>query len=135
IALVVVLGGSVITEDQSAANSTSIDLTALATSFAARNAVFRTPNNLPTTAFLRLRLTTAISSGSSLFIDDLVLAPMTEVYTDGVWAIGFTGIDNWGPSDTATITATNDRAGKMHEWFNRVFDLRENRLLLPSAAY
>lgn len=128
------IGGTVVNDDAGTANSYTIDATALTTSWAAKTGVFRTPTNLPDNLFLRIRITTDVSNTSSVFFDDATLVEMTELYTGGVYAAVFTGPTEWVTDDTITLAVTNDRAGALHEWMNRVFDMRENDLLLPSNS-
>lgn len=126
------IGGSVIADDQSVSNSFTIDATALTTTPAMANGVFRTPTAITDTTYLRIRISTAISSGTSAFIDEITMVEMTELYAGGPSVAAFTGRTNWVPGDTAKVAISNDRAGALHEWMNRCFDLRDNRLLLPT---
>lgn len=93
---------------------------------------FRTPSVLPPTTYLRIRTVTPLSSGTRAYLDEVCLAPMTELYAGGPSIAAFAGRTNWSVNDRATITVTNDRAGTLHEWANRMFSLRENHLLLPT---
>lgn len=95
-------------------------------------AVFRTPTVLPTNVYFRVRISTAVSAGTSVFIDEFVMVPVTEFYTGGIWFAAFTGLTRWAVDDRITVTVTNDRAGALHEWANRIFDLRASGLLLPT---
>lgn len=128
------IGGSVIADDEGTNNSFTIDATALTTSWVASNGVFRMPTNLPPIVYLRIRVSTAISNTSSIYIDECVLAEMSELYTGGLYATVFTGVAKWIIGDRATIAVTNDRAGALHEWMNRVFELRTKGLLMPTDA-
>ena len=82
--------------------------------------------------YLRIRMSEPVSSGSSVFIDECSLVPMTQLYTGGPSVAAFTGRTYWSTTDTFTITVSNNRASDMHEWANRIFALRDNDLLLPS---
>lgn len=126
------IGGSVIADDESVSNLLDIDPNALTTSFAAESATFRTPSVMPDTVYLRIRISTGITVGSSIFWDEMCLVPSTQLYTGGPFAALFTGATHWELDDEFTITATNDRGGAIHEWCNRVYDLRTNNLLIPS---
>lgn len=108
-------------------------------------AVFRTPAVLPPAVYLRIRIAVAISSGTSLFFDDVALSRMTALYQGGPLAAVFSpaqtlpkilgGGTPWGAGDTITLTVTNDRAGGFQEWFNRNFGMTAMQLLLPSDAF
>lgn len=128
------IGGTVLQDDQGVNNSFTVDCTALTTSFSAQSASFRTPSNLPPSVYLRIRISTAVSDGTSLFLDEVCLVPETELYAGGLFATCFTGPTPWRVGDRVTITATNDRAGALHEWMERVFGLRASRLLLPTDS-
>lgn len=128
------IGGSVIADDESTSNLLDIDITAITTSFVATSATFRTPSVMPDTVYLRLRISTAITVGSSVFIDEMCLVPSSQLYVGGPNVALFTGATPWELNDELTITATNDRGGAIHEWCNRVYDLRTNNLLLPSNS-
>ncbi len=134
------IGGSVIADQAGTNNSFTAAATGLSTSFAARNGVFRTPKVLPPIVYLRIRITTAVTNTSSVFIDHCALTEMTELYPDGPWAAIFSGAAAFtkGASqvlgDSFTVTVTNDRAGEFQEWFDRNFDMRTKGLLLPSVT-
>lgn len=128
------IGGSVITDDEGTSNSFTVDCTGLTTSFTAQSGSFRTPTVLPPNVYLRIRISTAVSSGTSIFIDEVCFVPESEFYAGGPFLSAFTGPVAWETSDVATVTTTNDRAGALHEWCNRVFRLSDNRQLLYSNA-
>lgn len=92
--------------------------------------VFRTPATMPAVVYLRLRATTAISNGTSVFVDEACMVAMTLAYAGGPYVALFTGPTVWGIDDTIDVTVANDRAGALHEWCNRVFALRQSELLL-----
>jgi hypothetical protein len=132
------IGGSVIDDEQGTANSFTIDATGLATSFAARTGVFRTPRELPPIVYLRIRISTAVSSGSSVFLDHAALAAMVALYAGGPEATLFSGIAPFSTgseqvlADRFSIAVENDRGGGFQEWFQRAFDMTGKGLLLPS---
>lgn len=134
------IGGTVIQDAQGVNNTLYFDAASLTTDWqslaviGSKMPVFRTPTTLPTKTYLRLRATTAMSNGSSLFVDEVCLVAMTQLYTGGPSLTLFTGENVWGIDDTLTLTVTNDRAGEMHEWCNRVFSLRTSDLLLPTNS-
>jgi len=127
-------GGTVIADDQSTNNSFTVDVTALTTTWSHETAVFRTPTNLPGTAYFRIRVSTAISNTSSVFVDEAILAPMTSLYTGGVSVALFSGATDWVVGDDLTLTVANGREGALHEWMDRVYGLRERGVLLPTDS-
>lgn len=132
------IGGTVVQDDQGANNSVYFDAANLTTDWNALSAissaqpVFRTPSTLPTVVYLRLRATTAMSNTSSLYVDEMCMVPMTALYTGGPSLALFTGQTVWTIDDEMFLTVTNDRAGTLHEWCNRVFALRTSDFLLPT---
>lgn len=128
------IGGTVVNDDQGNANTLTVNLTTETTSFTSHPVVFRTPSVLPATTYLRLRLTTALSTGSNYFVDELCMVAMTELYAGGPFVAAFSGPTDFVVGDEATITVANDMRGALHTWCNRVFALRTNRLLLPTVT-
>lgn len=135
------IGGSVINDEAGVANSFTISGPALTTSFVAKNGAFRTPRVLPAVVYLRIRISTAISSGTSVFIDQAALTEMTRLYRGGIFAAAFSGKVSWRKGDGAqvrpdgyTIAVTNDAAGVHQEWFERNFDMSGKGLVLPSNS-
>jgi len=125
--------GTVINDDEAVANSFTIDATALSNSaFTHQAGVVRSPSTLPDTVFLRIRISTAVSTGTSLFLDEVCVVEMDQIYTGGLSAALFTGPVRWELDDLITLPVTNDRTGALNEWANRVFELRSNNLLIPT---
>lgn len=125
------VGGTVIADEAGTNNSFTVDATALTTSWVAKTGVFRTPANMPNQAYLRIRISTAVSNTTSVFVDEVMLLPITELYPDGPSVAIFDGADAWLEGDIITFTITNDRAGLFHEWLDRLLALRENRQQFP----
>lgn len=128
------IGGSVIADDQATNNSFTFNAADLTTTMASKSGAFRTPSVLPALVFLRIRASTAVSAGTSSFIDEVCLRPMTELYPGGPWAAAFSGRTQWDIADTGNLAIANDEGGAIHRWADRVFDLRENNLLLPTDS-
>lgn len=134
------IGGSVIADQAGTNNSFTFTGAGLTTGFVAKNGTFRTPRVLPELVYLRIRISTAVSSGTSVFIDHAALVKMVELYPGGPFAAGFSGKtplrrgSDQVAADAFTITVTNDRAGKFQEHFERNFSMREKGLLLPSKT-
>lgn len=132
------IGGTVIQDAQGVNNSFTIDCTGLTTSWqhlvdiAGSDPVFRTPAVLPDVVYFRIRISTAVSSGTSVFIDHVAMAKMTALYAGGPLIANFSGSVEWKKGDTATITATSNRAGLIQEWMERNFGMAALGLILPS---
>lgn len=132
------IGGSVIADQASVNNAFTIDCTALTTTWTAKSGVFRTPRVLPAVVYLRIRISTAISNTSSVFLDEATLVEMTRLYPGGPSAALFSGRVDLGTGsgqvqpDRYEIAVTNDRAGAFQEWFERNFAMAQKGLILPS---
>lgn len=131
--------GAVTTDDQGAANSFTQSLPALAAAtWTPVSGVFRTGRSLPVGLKLRVRLSTALSAGTNLYLDRVTLFPLVTVYAGGP-AVGVaSGAAPFAAADAWTLTSTNDRGGAadnatFQALFERIFGLSSLGLLLPSA--
>jgi hypothetical protein len=134
------IGGTVINDDESTANSLTFNAASLTTSWqhlsdlVSGEVFFRTPRVLPDNVYLRVRISTAVSSGTSVWIDEVAMKKADEIYAGGPWIAAFDGSDAFDIGDLFAVTVSNDRSGLLHEWLNRNYDMRENRQLLPVAG-
>lgn len=135
------VSGTVINDEQGNANTLTVNCTDLTTSFqaladvlASGDPIFRTPRKMPNLVYLRVRFSTAPPSTRKVYFDELSLVEMTELYPGGPLAAAFAGNQQFRIDDAWTITVTNDRAGLLHEWMHRTFDLAGLGLLLPSDS-
>jgi hypothetical protein len=132
--------GSVISDENGVANSFTVDLTGLTVNYASRTGVFRTPFVMPTSYFIRLRLTTALTSGRSIYIDKMSLGAMTQAYVGGPYVSIYAGAIPFQVGDRATITVTNSRGsgGTLSTWQTLLFRLfpsvASGELVFPSNA-
>lgn len=125
------IGGTTVADDQGTNNTFSIDLTTLTTTHSAHNGCFHTPLAMPSQVYLRIRLTTALSAGSSLFLDELCLVAMQELYAGGLFAAGFSGPNDFQKGDYAELVVANDRGGALHEYLHRFLNFGGKRFMLP----
>lgn len=129
-----------IADAQSTANSKTVTLSSLTTTFNATTMTFRTPAATPTTGYrLRVRISTGLSSGSNLFIDDIAMAEMKSLYKGGPLVSVFSGAAKWIHGDYFNCAMANNRASAnlgatFQAMFDRFFDMREKALLLPESA-
>lgn len=132
--------GTVLVDENSVANTFNIALTGLTTDYASYTGVFRTPYILPTTSFLRLQLSTALTSGRSVYVARLSLGQMTQLYASGPFLSIHSGSLPFAAGDRATVTTTNSRgaAGTLDSFQTltaRLFpEVLSQEFLLPSAA-
>ena len=133
-------GSSVVNDENGVANSFTIDLTTLPTSYVSKTGIFRTPSILPATIYLRMRLSTALTNGRSVYFDKASLGTMTRSYTSGPYVAAHAGSIPFEVGDLGTVVVTNSRgaAGTLDTWqtlMARLFpDMISSELLLPSAA-
>ena len=132
--------GTVIKDENNASNTFTIDLTALSTVYTAYNTVFRTPRIMPSAAYLRPKLTTALTNGRSVYLDKMSLGLMNRVYQGGPYLSVHGGSVRLIEGDFATVAVTNSRGsgGTLDTWqtlFWRLFtEMASNDLMLPSSA-
>jgi hypothetical protein len=100
------------------------------------NGFFRTAKTVTsTTAYkLNVRVSTALTSGESVYVDDLAMVEATQVYTGGPYVALFAGATNFLVGDLFAVAIANDRAGTFQEAFDRMFGMRALGLQLPSDA-
>lgn len=130
--------GTVVNDAQGVANSFTIDLTLLSTTYVSATGVFRLPSVPPSTLRLRLRLSTALAGGSVL-IDDLCAAPLVQSYPGGPGMRVFAGLVPFKAGDGWTIATTNNLGGASYGatfqmLFDRLFGMTSLNLLLPYNA-
>jgi hypothetical protein len=133
------IDGTVLTDEQGANQTLTVTLTDLTTSWQSLDdlmteVVLRTPRKLPPFVYLRIRWGTVPPDGATVFIDELTMVSMTELYAGGPFVVMFAGNTALRIDDVYTLTVANNRAGTLHEWMNRTFDLADKRLLLPVDA-
>jgi hypothetical protein len=131
--------GTVINDDQGVANSFTVNLVTLGTSFVAKNGVFRMPKYLPSAVKIRLRLSTALSAGSNLFVDHMASGLATQVYKGGPGLTMFSGVVPFVYPDSFVLTTTNDYGGAsnlstFHWLLDQLFGFRNLDILLPTSA-
>jgi hypothetical protein len=132
--------GTIIQDENGVNNSFTIDLTALTVFYAAYNGTFRTPLVLPSQMFLHFKVTTAITSSRSIYIDKMAMGVMTQSYASGPYAAVFSGSEAFRQGDYANIAVTNSRgaAGTLSTfqtlWARLFPQMIANELLLPSSS-
>lgn len=117
--------GSVVNDEAGTANSFTVDLTALTTSYQCFSGVFRVqPSSLGGDSELALKLetTTAISNTKEVVIDECLLQYATQLYSGGPFAALATGHVTWGRDKKFTVTVTNDYRGAIQTMTARLFD-------------
>lgn len=133
--------GDVIEDEGGTPNSFDIDLTALTVNYTPYGGTFRTPRVLPAAYYLRLRQSTPLESGRSVYLDRLGCGLATQFYTAGPYLAVFSGGVNFQQGDYATATITNARgaAGTLSTFqtlIARLFPALafNDGMLVPSAS-
>jgi hypothetical protein len=124
---------AVVSDDSGTECSFTCDLTTLTASYASFTGTFVTPTVMPASIKLELALTTAVDNADSIFIDDLALAPMTQLYVGGPSFAGFAGSTAVAINDQWTRAVTNTM-GTLQMWMERFFQLAAKGVQLPSDS-
>jgi hypothetical protein len=140
IALTNGVGGAVIQDDAGNSLSYTVNATSLATTYkgaanlTSGSPIFMTPSVLPASVYLRIRCSTTLPNTRKVFVENVVIAPATQLYTGGPFVAVFCGPAGPGVSDVWTITTANNYAGKTSWAMERNFNLRERGLTVPHVA-
>lgn len=135
-------GNGIIIKDANAVNNTfTVSLPGLNTSYISYSGAFRTPTSLPAAQYLRLRLTTPLTTGAAVYLDKLSFGAMTQVYTSGPFIAVHAGNVPFVQNDLGTCVINNGRgAGGTLDTFQtlafRLFypDMQNQEFLIPSSA-
>lgn len=137
-------GTNVINDDAGTANSFTVDLTALTTSFVWKSGVFRIPEPKPSTIYLRFRLSTALTNGRTVYLDHASLGEMLQVLTsEPGWTpfLSFhSGSSNWSRDDKTAlarvfrIASANNRASEWQKEGDRLLDTAKYGITWATAG-
>ncbi len=126
-------GSNVINDDTGTANTVTISLPGVNdTNWHALSAFFRLPEPLPAAVYIRLRLSTALSVGSSVFIDQFAMVEADRLYDGGPYVAAFVGGTAFSQDDAFSIAIANNRSSKYQEAFDVFFDTMESDVRLPT---
>ena len=130
---------SVILDEAGTANSFTIDLTALTVNYTSYLSTFRSPSIMPGTVKFRLKLTTALTNGRSVYVDTVSQGDMTQLYTSGPYFAVHSGDVPFQISDYGYTAVTNSRGSggtlsTFQTLFDTLFGMRQLDLLLPSSS-
>jgi hypothetical protein len=126
---------AVINNDAGDANTISKDLTTVSTTWVRVSGFFQTPALLPAEPLkLAVRLTTALENAKTVYIDDLTMVAPLPAYAGGPYLAVFPGATATVLGDNFTVTVSNNLAGQLQTWCNRVFSMTSMNMQLPSAT-
>lgn len=134
------ISGTVLLDSQSVSQSISFNASALLNGFQhlsqlqTSECYFRTPAILPTSVYLRVRISTAVTSGCSVFVDNVALTNPTQLYSGGPFLASFAGNTPFTTADTWQLIITNSRTGVVREYCERNFSMSTLGLLFPTAS-
>lgn len=128
------VGGTVINDDAATANTKSVAYTDLGTSHAWFTAFFRTPTNLPDVVYLNVKIGTAFTNATAVYLDNFVMIPTTELYPGGIHVAIFAGQTHAVSGDRYTLDQTSSPSNEMQQYFNRFCDFADAELQLPSSG-
>lgn len=134
--------GTVINDDAGTANTITKDLTGVSTTWVPVSGFFRTPSVMPADPlYLRTKLTTALPSSRTVYIDDITMVIPTQFYAGGPYLAVFPGSVATVKNDTFSVAVANDWYGpanptgpKFQAFFQQAFGMRSLGMQLPSSA-
>lgn len=106
----------------------------IGTTYVWSHVFFRAPLSLPNAMSVRIEQTTAINAGATMYLDSLVLCEAQQIAPGGTGIVIVPGSANWVLNDTLLIQNTNNAEGEWNREIDRLFQMYELGLLLPSAA-
>jgi hypothetical protein len=116
------------------ATSLTTSLKASAGVVASGAAIWMTPKVLPASVYLRIRCSTTLPDTRQVFVENVIIAPATQLYVGGPFVGVFAGPVGPLVGDLWTVTTTNDYAGKTSWSLERNFRLRDRGLYVPHVA-
>lgn len=129
--------GTVLVDAQGAANSVTVSLTSLGTTYTFIGGLFRTPAVLPTgtnpSVSLKVGLSTALSAGTTLLVDRISFCQPTLAYAGGPRFGIFSGNVGTILGDLWTATITNT-PGLFQQQLNRTLGTAGLGFKFPSSA-
>lgn len=126
--------GTIIQDAQGTNNVATVSLATIGTSFVPFGGFFRTPRVLPAVVKLRVRLSTALSTGTTVYIDHLASAEPTALYQGGPYLAPFSASTGLIAGDGYSVAVTNNRAGLFQTGFDQLCDLKSRSMLIPTSG-
>lgn len=115
--------------------SLTVDLTGVGSTYAFTSVEFTTPADIPASLELAIELTTAITTGRSVFIDQPVLQRMTQIYPGGPWVAISRGATDFVIDDFFDLTVVqNNTVNELNFYCNRMLGLQELGVELPTLS-
>lgn len=115
----------------------TLNMSSVTTSYAVSSTTFSIAKSaVPTTVYLDIYSTTAIGSGNTLIIDELVLVPMSRVYPGGPSVVIYPGTIDYALEDSFTVDLTNNYTSNavFMANFARYIGMERQGIYLPVSA-
>lgn len=128
------IDGSVVEDSRGNALSLEIAASSLGSSYSSHGLRIAIPKTADQPCFLQVAVTTALTDGGRIYLDDFALGAATELYAGGPFVAAFRGATSPASTDRWDITITNALDSKWQTWFHRLFDMNAKRLLLPTSG-
>jgi hypothetical protein len=114
--------------------SKSVTLSGLSSSYAYQTVLVTSPINIPSTVYVSVELTTALTNTRSVYVDELVVTPVPRAAKGGPGIYALPGATDWRFGDTATIAVTYSNSGEFNLELDRFFDFHGRGLALPAVG-
>jgi hypothetical protein len=127
--------GTVLNDGAGTANTITVTVDNLTTSWTNTKGFFRTPAVLPSTAKLRIAASSgAALSAHTLYLDHLAMCEASQLYSGGPYVAVFSGATEFVLADKFTIAVANDSLtnAKWAYLLEKLFSLRSLGLAIPS---
>lgn len=126
--------GSTILQDAQGNNlSFTTNLSALTTSWVSYNTTFFVGRSLPASYSIRISVTSNMSAGD-VWLQDICVVPMTQVYTNGPYAAVLSGAIPAAKNDTHNIAVANNFNSLWTVAMEVMFGLNALGLILPQSG-
>lgn len=125
-------GTNVIQDDQGNNQSFTVSLPVLTTDWLGIGRLFRIADPKPENVYLRIRLSTALSNTTSLFLDNFTAVDAERSYAGGPFAAVIAGGTEFAADDTFGIDVANNRASVYQEAFEVLIGTPELGQIIPT---
>lgn len=112
--------------------SKSVTLSTVGSTYAVQSLMVVSPINIPDTVYVTVSLTTALTNGRAVYVDEVVLTEMPRIAKGGPGVCVYPGDTDARYGDTASVAISYSNTGEFNLWFDRFFDLYNQGLALPA---
>jgi hypothetical protein len=94
----------------------------------------RIPATVTQPVLLRVWFSSPVTAGTHVWCDEMALVEGRQLYAGGPYVAVFSTAASPAAADAWSVSVTNNRAGSWQTWFNRMFDMANLGLLLPTTG-